>query len=201
MAALIDEFMPAWDHAERHAKRVDAAPDRVERVLRELTPRDLPLTRLLMAVRTLLAPRRLPAERTLLEALLAEGFAIIGEAPGEEIVIGVCGRPWQIRGEGIDPLAGADDFRAYDRPGSVKMTMNFALEPAGGGGTRFTTETRIAATDDDGRRAFRRYWRFIRPGSALIRRDILNAVARRAPERRSRQSPRSPPPRARTPRR
>jgi hypothetical protein len=45
--------------------------------------------------------------------------------------------------------------------------------------TLLTTETRIYATDAPTRRAFARYWRVIYPGSSLIRRMWLRAVAKR----------------------
>jgi hypothetical protein len=47
-------------------------------------------------------------------------------------------------------------------------------------GTELCTETRVVATDADSRRRFGRYWRVIRPGSALIRRNWLAAAKRRA---------------------
>jgi hypothetical protein len=58
--------------------------------------------------------------------------------------------------------------------------MNFRLEDAGDGTTLITTETRIYATDASARRRFAGYWRVIYPGSALIRRMWLRAIARRA---------------------
>jgi hypothetical protein len=46
-------------------------------------------------------------------------------------------------------------------------------------GTELRTETRVLATDAASRRRFGRYWRVIRPGSALIRRTWLGAAKRR----------------------
>jgi hypothetical protein len=94
-------------------------------------------------------------------------------------VLGVAGRPWRARGDGLDAVDGPEAFRAYDRPGSVRCAWDFVLTPSGSG-TLLATETRIAGTDAAGTRTFRRYWRLVQPGSALIRRDILSAVARRA---------------------
>jgi hypothetical protein len=48
------------------------------------------------------------------------------------------------------------------------------------GTTRLTTETRVAATDRRTRLLFGVYWTAIRPGSGLIRREMLGAVARAA---------------------
>ena len=58
--------------------------------------------------------------------------------------------------------------------------MNFLVEDEGGGWTRVTTETRVFATDAAATRRFAAYWRLIYPGSALIRRMWLRAIARRA---------------------
>jgi hypothetical protein len=107
------------------------------------------------------------------------GFVLLGERPGEQIVLGVVGRPWKPRGDGLDSLDGPASFRAYDRPGSVRCVWDFVAAPTASG-TRLSTETRIAGTDAAGTRTFRRYWRIVMPGSALIRRDILRAVALRA---------------------
>lgn len=43
-----------------------------------------------------------------------------------------------------------------------------------------STETRILATDAIARRKFARYWTFIQPGSAILRRTVLRAVKRTA---------------------
>jgi hypothetical protein len=57
--------------------------------------------------------------------------------------------------------------------------MEFRLEPTPGG-TRFSTETRILATDPKTRRVFEPYWFLIRASSAAIRREVLRVVAREA---------------------
>ena len=57
--------------------------------------------------------------------------------------------------------------------------MEFRLQPTQEG-TLLSTETRVLATDPQSRRAFARYWFFIRPSSGAIRREVLKVVARRA---------------------
>jgi hypothetical protein len=54
---------------------------------------------------------------------------------------------------------------------------------ADAGSCRVRTETRVALTDPESRRRFRRYWRRVVPGVRLLRHDWLRAV-RRAAERR-----------------
>src|SRR6267154_2029114 len=64
-------------------------------------------------------------------------------------------------------------------PGFASATMNFRLEDAGTTACTLTTESRVYATDASTRRRFALYWRAIYPGSALIRRMWLRAIARR----------------------
>ena len=58
--------------------------------------------------------------------------------------------------------------------------MNFRVVPDGAGGSLVTTKTRVLATDPRAARRFAVYWRIIQPGSALIRRRWLRAIAARA---------------------
>lgn len=180
---LIDDYMPRWDERERHERLVHASPGQVDGALRELRGTDLPLTRVLLGIRTLFAPHAAPTGEPLVESVQRLGFVVLAEEPLREVVLGVAGRFWRPRADGIDRLDGPDAFREYARPGSVKATWNFHLAPEDGG-TRVVTETRIAAVDADARRKFGLYWRIVMPGSALIRREMLRALARRARERR-----------------
>ena len=183
MERLIDEWMPSFDESEFHSREVAASPPVVEAAVRALEPRDLRLTGLLMGIRTLpatLRGRRRPARSgPLLDGVLSMGFVLLGERPGEQLLLGVAGRPWRPRGDGLDSLAGPDAFRADSRPGSIRAVWDFVLAPTAHG-TFLSTETRIAGTDPAGTHTFRRYWRLVMPGSALIRRDMLRAVAARA---------------------
>lgn len=53
-------------------------------------------------------------------------------------------------------------------------------------GSTVTSETRVKATDEAARRAFRAYWTLIRIPSGLIRRLMLDAVAATATARTTR---------------
>ena len=94
--------------------------------------------------------------------------------------MGMAGQPWS--GGRVPPVGTAEDYAAFDRPESVKIAFNLAVRDEGGGWSRITTETRIRATDDAGRRTMARYWRVIYPGSGMIRRMWLNAARDRAEE-------------------
>jgi hypothetical protein len=57
--------------------------------------------------------------------------------------------------------------------------MNFAVAPSQAGSI-VTTETRVYANTPGALRRFGVYWRLIHPGSDLIRRMWLRAIAHRA---------------------
>ena len=123
---------------------------------------------------------RLDDDRPLLAQMLGGGFILLGEVSGEELVIGIAGRFWRLRGDPVVYLAGAEDFVRFARPGFAKAALNFHACEAGAGLIRLRTDTRVYATDPHARRQFARYWRLIQPGSALIRLVWLRAIKRRA---------------------
>ncbi len=96
------------------------------------------------------------------------GFDVLTRS-ATEVVVGATGTPWRPRG-GLGPFADA-------RPGSVRMAVDVRAEPLCGG-CRLSTETRIAATDEAARRAFRRYWFVVGPFSGVVRRRWLSATRR-----------------------
>lgn len=186
---LLDEVMPSYHFHETHAIDVRASPEAALDAVRSLRPGDVRLLTALLSLRNLparLFGRRPPvwsSESSLLDQLLARGFVVVAENPDRELVVGVVGRFWRPDAWSSDqvqsPVSDGQEFVAFDLPGYAKASANFLVEPAGAL-TRVTTETRIQATDSAARRKFAPYWALIRPGSGLIRRDLLRAVRRRA---------------------
>jgi hypothetical protein len=177
----LDEFLPDYDANEIHSTRVAAPPEAAMAAVRSLTAREVPVLVALMALRSL--PARLrgrrprPREGTILENFLRGGFVTLADRP-DELVVGAVGRFWLASAE--VRRVSADEFGAFREPGYAKAAFNMHAQPAPGGGTLLTTETRIQATDDAARRSFGRYWRLIHPGSAVIRLAWLRAIRRRA---------------------
>lgn len=122
----------------------------------------------------------MPVEKTeaLYRQMLAFGFSLLAEERDHEVVVGVVGQMFKLRGEAAD-IRGASEFVAFEMPGYAKAAMNFSVHPADSG-TKLVTETRVLTTDRGARRQFGRYWRVIQPGSAAIRRSWLRAAKRRA---------------------
>lgn len=183
MQWAIDHVLPQWDQHERHSQWIDAVPERVWQALDELCIRDLPLSVLLARLRGGPAAWRGglgdAGDRRALDSVAPRELSA---TPPRELLLGdiACytamspARPDITRGD----MAA---FCAFDEPGWTKVAMNFALTPERGG-TRLATETRVRATDEAARRAFRWYWLLVRTGSAVIRRDILRGVKARATE-------------------
>jgi hypothetical protein len=71
----------------------------------------------------------------------------------------------------------------------VKIVWTLEAEPLGLALTRFRTETRVLATDEEARRKFRSYWRWARFGIVLIRLLMLPSLRREAERRQQSDTP------------
>jgi len=173
--------MPRWDVADRHELCVAAPVDRTYQAVRTVDFAASPVARLLFAIRSLPAiarGRRVPPSVTLDDAVGA-GFALLSEQPGREIVVGTVGRFWVLVGA-ARLRVGRDEFASHAAPGTAKAAMSFRVDPVGTERSRVVTETRVLCADVAARRSFLRYWRVIRPGSAIIRRVALGRIKRAA---------------------
>jgi len=165
---LIDEWLPEFDVGERHDVAVPLEPDlALELALGTPAAPD-------RIVRALISARGMAAQGETIERFFAaHRFVVLDRSP-TEWVAGAVGAVWRPRG-GLVRLDDAGAWCAANVPGTIKGAVDFRAE-AIPGGSRLTTETRVKATDDRARRAFRLYWLAIGPFSALIRRRWLAAV-------------------------
>lgn len=173
---LLDDVMPEYDVHEVHSLWVQAEPAAAYEAVKAVSAREVRLFGPLMRLRTLgRSGRVFAADAPLLGEMEKVGFMRLGERPGEEVVLGAVGRFWSPFGNKPRPV---EDFASFDEPGYAKAALNFRVERERGG-SRITTETRIAGTDAEATRKFRRYWLLIRLGSGAIRRSWLQAIRRR----------------------
>jgi hypothetical protein len=190
MCALLDRYVPDPDAVERHAVVVRASPAAVQDALWRA---DLggPAARVLLALRVLPAALRgrgdararlalLRRRGLTLHDLSAGGFAPLLRTP-DAVVFGLTGRFWTLGG-GIVPTDPAA-WHAGPPAGTAQAAWSFETAPHGAGHTSLATETRVRCADDATRRAFRRYWRVVRPGSGLLRHLMLRRVRRWAERR------------------
>jgi len=183
----LDQFAPAYQFSEFHSVKIAASKEQVYRAIKLVTADEIALFRTLTWLRrfgrpgpeSILNP---PAQVPVLDVATKTSFLILADEPNREIVLGtlvVAPRGWRPT---VKPTP--DNFKALivttNNPGFATATMNFRIEDAEPTACTLTTETRVYATDESTRRRLALYWRVIYPGSALIRRMWLRAIAHRA---------------------
>lgn len=172
---LLDKFMPVYDVRASYGVDVAAPPATVYRAVLETNLADSLIARVLMGLRSL-GKRTVGSFR--FGDLPPRGtfFTLANDAP-REVVAGVIGRFWALRGNVID--GDRDTFLAPVASGMAKAGWNFRVA-ASGAGARLTTETRVLCADEESRRSFRRYWTLVGPFSGVIRREALRLIRRQA---------------------
>jgi hypothetical protein len=179
IGTLIDGAMPDWDFGERHTRMVNAPVDAVWTALHVTPVADLPLTRLLMRLRTL---GRDPMGAGSRPALAALPPGEVARQEQTQVLLGLVAPTSPRSPVGVEEALRPSSIAELRRPlpdGWVRIAMDFRLVP-GEAGTELSTETRVLATGPRARRSFHLYWLAIRGGSGLIRRELLRAVGRRA---------------------
>jgi hypothetical protein len=186
---LIDDFLPKYQSVEKHQTIVCATPDATYRAIRSADlARGIPV-KVLLAIRSLPGAlgggwrgvselRRRRSRSVTFADFERTGFTVLAENPPCEMLIGLVGSFWKLRGD-IRPTNAAH-FRGPQEKGTARAAWNFTVEDVGGGRVRLATETRIEPADPASARAFRAYWLIVRPGSGLIRRYMLRSIRREA---------------------
>jgi hypothetical protein len=195
---LIDEQMPWWEQHFVRAQPVDAAPSATYDAIRRIDFFDslvvgVPNRVRAFPERAVRWARRLPPPRQLdqfrFEQLLDNGFHLLADEPGRELVLGFIGRWWQ-RDFGRVDWAPAD-FREFQLPEYAVGAWNFAVLPYGDRASVVVTEVRLRCTDDAARRAFGRYFTITGPFIKAMGRPVLRLIRKEA----ERGARRHPPPR------
>ena len=177
----LDAFMPVWQFRERHTIQIAAPPPQVFDAIRRVRADEIQLFRTLTWIRR--GGRRAPPSilnpgdrEPIIDVATRSGFVRLADDGHRELVIGtVVVVPPGTRGTLTQEV-----FQESLPPGFALAAMNFLVTGDGAGGSRVSTETRVFANSDPARRRFAAYWRVIYPGSAIIRRMWLRAIARRA---------------------
>jgi hypothetical protein len=196
---LAEEFLPAYDVSDEVATVVEANPRVVWDALVDADLIELgrraPLVAMLGAIRLLpdLVSHLLHGERPpkapetmrlrdMAEMPRAEGgWVLLGEAPGEEIALGLVGKFWRPVIEYAD--VAAEDFRDFAEPGFAKTVYNLMVRTEAQG-TLLSGLMRTATTDEHARRWFRRYWTFgVGSGAHVLVHALLESVREEAEQR------------------
>jgi hypothetical protein len=97
------------------------------------------------------------------------GWIKLGERPGAELVFGVVSRPWEPAASVPAEPVTAEQFARFHEPGFAKIAESTRVDPYGERFSIVTVESRVALTDEDSRRRFRRYWLMLGPFMKLLR--------------------------------
>lgn len=184
---LIDGHLRHYDIVERHRIAVAASREEAYRAMREtdFVLALLPVARAVLETRDVPRPirelahrvGRLPPDATFtLAHVLAGGFVLLGERRGRAIVIGAIGKLWKPV-LALLPLEPAE-FRAFHEPKYAKLAIAFWVERFGRDKSVLRFEARVTATDDSACAHLRRWYRVVRPFTALfMRRALANIKA------------------------
>ncbi|MBZ5654133.1 MAG: hypothetical protein LAO56_02515 [Acidobacteriia bacterium] len=179
----LNQFVPVYQFHEIHSIRIAAPKEKAYAAIKSVTADEIFLFRTLTWIRRLGRPGpesilNAPGHEPILDVAARTSFLLLAEVPNHEIVVGtavVVPHGWR-----PSQRPTPEGFKAVHEPGFALAAMNFLVEDAGPDACTVTTETRIYATDSSARRRFAAYWRVIYPGSSLLRRTWLRAIARRA---------------------
>jgi hypothetical protein len=169
--------MPVSDVARRHEIEVRAPAEVVMEVARNFDIGSLRSVRFIFRMRALMLGSRAPAQSMhggFVDEMLRIGWQRLEESPNHFVAGAGC-QPWK-----ADVV-----FRAIsgDEQDSVKIVWSLEAEPLGPSLTRFASETRAVATDEEARVKFRRYWRMFGIGIVMIRKLLLPAIRKEAERR------------------
>ena len=168
--ARIDEFLGDPQIESRHEKRVVASPRDAFRAALQLDVSDS------WIVGALFRLRGLPKQAMGLQDLEQLGFVALAREEDQEIVYGLVGQPWRLSGN-LQSVS-AEDFSKFNDPGFAKVAWNFYVSALSDTSTLLSTKIRIRCTDPVSARRFALYWALIGPVSGLIRKVMLDSIAR-----------------------
>ncbi len=173
--SLIEELLPDPDFGNSHSVVIAAPRERVVEAAESYRLNENGVVSLLFRLRRLEPPGPLRA------SLLGQGFTLLAEKAGEEVVVGIAGRFWALNETAnLIPVADAQAFEDFAEPGTAKAVVCFRFQSLPDGSTRLSTETRIKCVDAAARRRFAAYWALIGPFSGWIRKIVLRGVQQRA---------------------
>jgi len=170
----LDEWLPDPQVRARHRRRAHARPDELWHAAESVRVRDAPT--LGRAVRW-----RIPGtspDTPFRELFREYPFTVLAEGDGWS-VSGLCGRIWTLKRD-YPRLHGADDFRSWHEPGTVRVVIANWVEAAPDGAASLVSESRVKPTDRGGSLRLRALWTVVGGFERLIGGEVLRIAVRRA---------------------
>ncbi|QBD76133.1 hypothetical protein EPA93_08970 [Ktedonosporobacter rubrisoli] len=171
---LLDTYLPAYHFHEVNTLMINGEAKQIYTAIKEL---DFTRSKVLTALFTMGGLVRVPHTRLTLQGFLHNGFSLLEERPGDEMVIGTLWRaplpPLRIE---RPPRMSAEAFLQFHEPGYAKLAWNFSLHPSGKKQAIVRTETRVYCLDPKTKRQFSCYWLLVGPASYATRCIMLQLV-------------------------
>ena len=173
---LVDDLMPVYEIADAVATDVGADRAATYAALLDVDlveiGRSKPLIGFLGALRALpevavqlmhgerppKAPERMRLHDLAGVRAAEGGWILLGERENEEIALGLIGKFWKPVIEFAE--VPAEGFKEFSEPGFAKHVYSLSVSELEHGSTLLRAEMRVATTDEDARKWFRRYWTF-----------------------------------------
>ncbi|WP_028059233.1 hypothetical protein [Candidatus Solirubrobacter pratensis] len=106
-------------------------------------------------------------------------FVVLEESE-HGLVSGLCGKIWTLTRD-YPRLAGADEFAAWDEPGTVRVAFAHWVSPLDhGGGSEIVSEARVEPVDMRARLRLKTIWAVLGPFAPLVASEPLALAVRRA---------------------
>jgi hypothetical protein len=169
----LDDWLAEPQVRTRHRVGSTASPDELWRAAATVLIRDAPLFG--RAVRWRIPGT--PAERSFRDLLRRYPFAILAEDRHCSIS-GLCGRIWSMQRD-YPHIGGADEFREWSEPGTVRVAIAHWVEDAPAGSALFS-EARIEPVDGRASARLRVLWALVGGFDRFVGREPLATAVRRA---------------------
>jgi hypothetical protein len=174
VTASLDDWLPSAAIKTRHRRAARASADELWQAARDVRLSDT--RRLGRLVRWRIPD--LPPALTYHELFRDYPFCVLDEGE-HRLLSGLCGRIWTFSRD-YPSLSGADDFRAWDEPGTVRVAFAHWVEPGADGHATLCSEARVEPVDTHARLRLRATWAVVSPFERLVGAEPLALAAARA---------------------
>jgi hypothetical protein len=172
----LDDWLADPQVRTRHRRvaRAGTDPDALWRAAESIRLRDTPM--LGRAVRWRIPGT--PAALAYGELFRGYPFTVLDESD-RGLVSGLAGRIWTLKRD-YPRLSGAEEFVAWDQPGTVRVAFAHWVEDGGDGPPAIVSESRVQAVDRRSAMRLRALWGVVGRFERLIGGEALRVAARRA---------------------
>jgi hypothetical protein len=174
MREALDHWLAGGNVYSRHRRAADAPADALWQAARAIRLADT--RRLGRMVRW-----RIPGVRdtaTYHELFRTYPFTVLEESENG-LVSGLCGRIWTLARD-YPALASAEEFAAWDEPGTVRVAFANWVEPLADGRAALASEARVEARDITARLRLKAVWAVVGPFERLVGAEPLSLAVERA---------------------